>query len=347
VERVKSFIEALMRVGNLDVNEAKTVVYYCIMTWSDEPRIRAILNFNGDSATGKSGIMKQILDWCCGAKWINALDMSAPTLRDEVADTWTVFVEEADKTQDPKRCENWYQSRFDETSVAKTYKKQKSRSYYPQETHDHFGYTIVHTQNPFERVELERRTLRITIAKDSNKLYCKTEGMDANILTEISDEINWNADIEQTVSNSAWDAWLPLMRVAAHLGDEEFLKYTNEQIDLKIEDDDDTMAYEPRGLVLSEIAPRYVELLENGKSHIALTTLRQALLERGYQFIESQISKLARGLGFTMVKMHNLIFIRVESMDQLRNIVVKAGYNAEEFFGDVDTSRIPKWSLKP
>ena len=60
LETVRPFVDALIGASNLDENQAKTLVYYCTMTWSDEPRIRPIIELNGDSGTGKNGIMRQI-----------------------------------------------------------------------------------------------------------------------------------------------------------------------------------------------------------------------------------------------------------------------------------------------
>ena len=60
MQRVKQFIEALMKAGNLTENQAKMLVYYCIMTWSDKPRIRPIFDIHGESGTGKNGIMRQL-----------------------------------------------------------------------------------------------------------------------------------------------------------------------------------------------------------------------------------------------------------------------------------------------
>ena len=108
LEKVRPFIDSLMGASNLDENQAETLVYYCVMTWSDEPNIRPIIDLNGESGTGKNGIMKQIKDWCREPKWINARNMTPTQLRNELADTVTAFVEEADKTTSEKESENWY-----------------------------------------------------------------------------------------------------------------------------------------------------------------------------------------------------------------------------------------------
>lgn len=278
---IEPFLEALMKAGNLDVNQAKTLVYYCIITWSEEPRIRPIVDLNGESGTGKNGIMKQLKPWCAYADWINARNMTPAELRDALADTRTALIEEADKTKSPKESENWYQLRYEDTGRAIGYRRLQStdggRQTITHETHTHFGYTILHTQNPFETPEMDRRVLRITLSKNPDRMYTLTEGLRDAVLLEISREVDWGMGIEQTVSNSAWDVWLPFMRVATHLGDGGFLEYARGQIEAKMEEDGLTAIYEPRGAVLSEIGSMYQAALGTAKNKIPITEVRQRL----------------------------------------------------------------------
>ena len=176
---ITPFIEALLRAGNLSENQAKTIVYYCIITHSDTPQIRPILNINGESGTGKNTIMRQIQPWCREPKWINARNITSAQLRDELADTTTAFIEEADKVQNLREAENWYQHRYEITGADISYRRQalttNQRSIYVPETHNHFGYTVIHTQNPFTSTEMDRRILRVTLQKDTTRDYQNTE----------------------------------------------------------------------------------------------------------------------------------------------------------------------------
>ena len=334
MQRVLPFIEALKKAGNLIENEAKTLLYYCIMTWSDKLKIIPIFDIHGESGTGKNGIMKQLKIWCRGSKWINARNMTATQVRDDTANTTTVFIEEADKTKEPKQSENWYQQRYDETGKAISYRRQeingKGRSISKPVICNHFGSTFLHSQNPFESIELDRRIIRITLFKNSNRLYTITEGLPNMILYQIANEIDWNSPIAQPVSNSAWDVWLPLMRVATHLGDVDFLKYAREQIEQKTEENGLTQVFEPKGIVLSEIIPRYVESLKSGNKHIAITDLRRLIRERGYDYTEREIVKAAKELGFSLVYPHNKAHIKVEGEQRLVDIAARAGVDKSQ-----------------
>ena len=76
------------------------------------------------------------------------------------------------------------------------------------------------------------------------------------------------------MSNSAWGVWLPLMRVAGFLRDREFIRYAKGEILQKTESDDDTKVFEPKGVVLSEIAGLFIDALDGQESHIAITDIR-------------------------------------------------------------------------
>lgn len=329
VDSTIPFVDALSRVSNLDKNQAKTLVYYCIMTWSDEPKVRPIIELNGESGTGKNGIMQQIQPWCQEAKWINARNITPPQLRDQLANTVTAFIEEADKTQGQTQCENWYQMRYGDTSKEVSYRRLeltgKDRQISRQVTRNHFGYTILHTQNPFQSTEMDRRILRINIFKDSSRPYTITDIPTREFPLELADEVDWDKEIEEAMSNSAWDVWLPLMRIADYIGDIGFLEYAKEQIRLKTEEDDLSKVYEPKGIVLSEVAPLYLSALESGRQRIAITDIRAGIRDRDCVLIERQIVKLAKDLGFGIAYPGNKAYVRVVSKEELQDIFERAG----------------------
>ncbi len=324
---IEPYIAALINAGNLNKNQAKTLLYYCIMTWSDEPILRPILDIHGESGTGKNVIMKQIYPWCREAQWVNARNKTAAQLRDDLADKKTVFIEEADKTKEPKQCENWYQARYDETGKEMTYKVNTKRGY-ATISHDHYGYTVLHSQNAFQSIELDRRILRITIFKNSNRRYQSTESLKPKSFRSIAEAIDWNKPITG-ISNSALDVWLPLIRVARYFGDQEFQDYARKQIKSKVESDDDTKVFEPKGIVLSEAANLFIEALTNKTVHIPVTDIREELRIRGYIFSEREIAKYSRELGFTIVKPRNKAHIKVDGEARLKEILKNAGVYKE------------------
>jgi len=332
-EQIRPYVDALMHVSNLDVNQAKTVLYYCAMTWSDKPPIRPILNITGESETGKTRILQMITSWCYEAKFIKASNKTEAQMRDDLADAKTAIIDEADKTKAPKECENWYQVRYEKTGIGLSYRKQtldsKGSSISRPETHNHFGFTIMHTQNPLGTPEMDRRTIRIVIFKDSRKDYYTTD-IDKKLLLSLITlgcSVGFTKPIEGAHSTGAWDVWLPLIHIADYLGDTAYIEYAKQQIVLKTEDNQETKLYEPKGIVLAEVAELYDQALEVGQTAISITDVRKAIRERECLLVERQIVKLARDLGFTIVSRQNKAFIAVVSRAQLNAILDKAGVN--------------------
>ena len=334
MERIKPLVTVLMEASNLDENQAKTLVYYCLMTWSDKPKKRPILVLDGESGTGKNDLMKLMLPWCREPKWINADRTTESVLRDQLASTVTVFVEEADKTTDSAKCEGWYKIRYEETGKGKKYRKQtvNTRGYTinKEETLDHYGYTILHVQNAFQSTEMDRRTLKMTIFKNNNRKYKVTEVPLEEVPIEIVEEIDWDAEVEQDYSGSAWDVWLPFMRIATHLEDTEWLEYARQQIDLKSKEDALSGVYELKGIVFSEIIPLYDQAVKQSIRRVAITEIRRAISERGYFYTEKQIAKAAKDLGFTVYYPQNKAHIKIEGGELLSRVKTKVGLPEEE-----------------
>ena len=167
MQRVMPYVETIMRVSNLDINQAKTVGYYCVFTWCPNPRYKPLLDLNGETNTGKNNLMQLVKNWCYRPVWIKAENMTSATLRDRLANSGTAFVEEADKVRmaELKECEAWLKVRYDNTAKSLTYRSQqahwKKGNYNKMITANHFGYTILHTQNFFQSIELDRRIIRI------------------------------------------------------------------------------------------------------------------------------------------------------------------------------------------
>lgn len=336
--QVTPYIETIMRASNLDINQAKTLFYYCVFTWCPNPNHKPLLNLNGETGTGKNGLMKVTKNWCYRTVWIKAENITAPTLRDRLENSGTAFIEEADKVKDPKECEIWFKMRYDDTSKSVTYKAQRTNSkqvnYNENVTANHFGYTILHTQNPFQSIELDRRIIRIDIVKDTSRDFALPEtDLGNGVLRQIAQDIDWDSEV--TGSGSAWDCWLPLMRVAGHLGDivgdNAFISYAFRCIEAKTEEDNLSKVYEPKGVVLSEIIPCYLACLSANKTKIPIKDITKSIKNREVPFYpnERQVTGIARQLGFEVYYPNNLAHIKVISMGQLESIMERQGIGTE------------------
>jgi len=335
--QVVPYIDAVMRVSNLDLNQAKTIVYYCIFTWCPDPSHKPLLNLNGETGTGKNGLMKLIKDWCRIPVWIKAENITSATLRDKLANSVTAFIEEIDKVKDPRESEIWLKMRYDDTSKLVGYKAQRMNQKKANYTQDiqanHYGYTVLHTQNPFQSIELDRRVIRIDIVKNTGRDYSLPDiELKSDILQQIAASINWNTEAG---SGSALDCWLPLMRVAGYLGDDigdnSFLHYAFKCIEAKTEESNQSKVFEPKGIVLSEIIPRYLASLSSQQIKIAITAITEAVRNRKLQFYpdERQVTGLAKQLGFEIYYPNNKAHIKVKTKEELESILTRQGISTE------------------
>lgn len=333
--QVEPYIETILQISNLDINQAKTPVYYCVFTWSKNPKHKPLINLNGETGTGKNILMELLENWCYNPVWIKAENATPATLRDSLANSGTAFVEEADKVKEPtKECETWLKMRYDKTSKSVMYRSQqahwKTGNYNKMIKANHFGYTILHTQNPFQSIELDRRIIRIDIIKDTSRSYgLPRTDLSNDILRQIAGDIDWDSEVEG--SGGALDCWLPLIRVAGYLGDSDFMNYAFGCIDAKNEESNQSKVFEPKGIVLSEIIPRYLACLNASETKIPITDITGAIKTRDVPFHpdERQVAGIARQLGFEVYYPHNKAHTKVISREHLESILERQGISTE------------------
>ena len=329
------YIDALMQVSNLNINQAKTVVYYCIFTWCPNPPFKPLLNLDGETGTGKNKTMEQIKNWCYRPVWIKAENATPATFRDKLAGSGTAFIEEVDKVKEPKlECETWLKMRYDSTSASVEYRAQQVLDQRGNVNRmvrtNHFGYTVMHTQNPFQSIELDRRIIKIHIVKNTGREYAlpRTD-LGNQVLVTIARNIPW--DTEVPGSGSAFDCWLPLIRVASYLEDNDFVNYAFQCIEEKTEETNLSKVFEPQGVVLSEIIPAYLNCLTLNKPGLPITTVTAAIRTRNVQFFpdERQVTQFAKRLGFEIYYPHNKAHIKVISREHLKSISDRQGIDTE------------------
>jgi hypothetical protein len=340
LKSINPYINALVKASNIDKNKAKTLFYYCILTWSlnEDIHKKPILLIAGESGTGKNDLMELMYNWCLHEKkdskkvrpeWIKGDQITEAQLRDELADTTTAFIEEGDKAKVLKDAENWYKLRYDETSRQKSYRKYSVNQYgkpvFTDEVRNHYGFTVIHAQNPFQTPEFQRRTITVDIEKDETKTYKKTPVKLTTAISDICQEkIHWSSELELNLSGSAYNCWEPLLRIATYLDDKKYIEYVFDSINRKKEEDDSNKFFEPKYMVLTEIIPMYLKRTKGKYNKIAITELRELLKKRDANLNEMQISNIARNWGFETYRPGGRTNIRVISKEALQRISSKA-----------------------
>jgi hypothetical protein len=283
-------------------------------------------------------------DWCQHTKtkatkerpeWVKADQMTEAQFKEELADTTTAFVEEADKVKSLKDAERWLKLRYDETSKEKTYRtvrqNQWGKPVFPEETHNHFGYTVVHVQDPFQTPELTRRLMSVNIDKDVKRAYKKVKvDEDARLVEIANGTVDWDGDLGFARSGSAWDCWEPLYRIAAALADEAFVEHVFAEVKSQTAEEDTYKLFEPKYMVLGEIIPLYLKRLQGERHRISIVELRELIKPRDASLNEMQIAKIARGWKFEMYKPGGRANIKVISREQLDAITAKADIDVGE-----------------
>jgi len=155
---LKPYVKAMTGASGLDEFDAITSVLFAITTHLDLEQY-PILVYLGNRATGKSVAMRQLFPMCKDSKWINGRTYA--TQRDEVKDTRTVFVDEADIIDNNADLTDLYTRRYlEQTGMIKA----KVRGHYGvwvMEPCNIFGATVMAKRTPIGDVALRSRAIII------------------------------------------------------------------------------------------------------------------------------------------------------------------------------------------
>ena len=323
------FVGTMQDASSLDKHRATTVVYYCIMTYHDGFKFIPILNLNGESGTGKStGILYLMSQWAKDALFFSVEEDSRVSVRNKLANRRTVLVDEADHTNDQASAEGWYKKRSEVINQNAEYSVQQTgseRNYNVRGIFNHFGFTVLHTQEPLITGQMERRTLSITVYKDNTRTYSIYPAqLNTDLLKMVSDRVDWNSPMS---SNTAWDVWAPFYRIGAYLGNTEYCAWIEEQVVTKLEDDSLSGVFEPKGVIFSEIAKHYSETVSNlsGIYRLAITEIVHKTRQRGYHYNEKQVVGFIKEMGLTIKYPQNAAHVYVDHMDELKAVAKKIG----------------------
>jgi len=87
------------------------------------------------------------------------------------------------------------------------------------------------------------------------------------------------------------------------------------------------------GVLILILAPIYAQSLSRGVRMIAVTEVKQKLIEAGFQAHEREIVKISRELGFSLIYPHNKSHILVESEGKIVEISTRAGFTEDFYTG--------------
>lgn len=285
-------INAITSACGLDLNQAKTVVYWAIATHAiDKLERMPILVIQGGHGTGKSTLIALLGQICHSAVFIDG-KVSKAELRDSLKPNTTALIEEADNIS-----ERLILMRYARQTASTSVKRGSASQGWTREPLNLFGATVLHRRLPFRDPAVDSRSITIkTIYKQG--IYSKPT-LDGAALAAIASQVDWSKTVVLSDGRAA-DTWMPLFQVALHCNDTDFMAYALGELNKAIVSLSVGQEYEPSQLVVAKIVS--LAIIDGGhqlKPRVALQETTKALKNDGHDLNPWQVGKILRGLGFT------------------------------------------------
>lgn len=215
---LKRAIDAMMSASGLTKEQAKTCVYYAVMTFLREEysELIPILLFLGNSGTGKSRAMNQMERIVNQPTRIEGRTYSqvGRSLNGAV----TALIDEGDFTQNRVETE-LLQLRCCETHADQTIHIPPEQR--PERIHN-FGATIITRRKPFSDTATRNRTITIkTQRRPGNYRIVDIDNQRIRTMAEIITRYRRGINTSDRVN----DAWRPITEIATTIGDADWLGY--------------------------------------------------------------------------------------------------------------------------
>jgi len=302
-DSINPALEALTGASGIDKNQAKTVLYYAIATHllPDKLSIMPVLAIIGPPGTGKTSLMKQLERMVNCPKWLNP--KSSPSLRDSLDGTITALIEEADKVD-----EDLIGNRYSRETSKVTYKIGAETGWITKIA-DIFGATILHRRLPFKDPAVKSRS--IIIPTKYNPGNYKITDIEREEIMEIAKKVTQTFKTSDRVR----DSWKPLQIVAMSVNDNDWLGYSESQIQGDIQSLLASQNYEPEQAVM--IAIREAMVTKTGiEMDVLISDLKYDLKHQFDLPLKSiQIQQICQNLGFKVTTTGN--YPRVKANKEL------------------------------
>lgn len=193
---ITNYANAITSACGLDPNQAKTVVYWAIVTHAmDKLNIMPILVIQGAHGTGKSDLLELLGQICYSPIPING-KVSKAELRDSLKLNTTALIEEADGV-DERLLLMRYSRRTSGTSV----KRGSASQDWTREQLDLFGATVLHRRPPFRDPAVDSRSITIKTTYRQGNYTMPT--LNAADLASIASSVDWSNRIPFPDSRAA------------------------------------------------------------------------------------------------------------------------------------------------
>jgi hypothetical protein len=296
------YVNAVLGSSGINLNQAKTCVYYAITTYMlDKLEQVAILVIHGPPATGKSSLLEAITKLVYRPKVVEA--ESIPTFRDKLAhapqgNSNTVVIDEGHTVH-----EDYLIKRYAKNTAELNYKK-KAGGHWEIDAINIFGATVIVRRTPFQDAATTSRSLFIRTMYKKGSYRVPNVSKARSNFRKIAHEVKLNRDSSERISNN----WMPLQSVAKYLGDDEWLEYSQAEIERSTKALMGSQKYEPEQALLMVLRHTMITIV-GGKNieinDVQLSEIRNELkTEFDLHFKNHQIEEMCRALGFK-IKIHS------------------------------------------
>lgn len=292
--QIITYAIAITSACGLDINQAKTVVYWAIATHALEKlAIMPILVISGSYSTGKSILISLIQQICHEPRPLDG-EMSKAELRDKLELNTTALIEEADKVD-----EQLILKRYARQTSGTSVKRGSASQGWTSKEMKLFGGTVLHRRIPFKDPAIDSRSIAIkTTYKPGNYV---TVTLNSSDLATIAVKVDWSKKVPaiQSLDGRAVDTWMPLFQAAVACNDTDWIAYGIGEVMKTIQNLKEGQGYEPSQVVVSKlIALAYEEPTNRFKDRVALKAIEKGLKDDGISLTSWQVGKILRELSF-------------------------------------------------
>jgi len=294
IQIITNLANAITSACGLDINQAKTVVYWAIATHAlDKLEIMPILVISGPYSTGKSTLINLIRQICNQPRLLDG-EMSKAELRDKLEVNTTALIEEADKVD-----EQLILKRYARQTSGTSVKRGSGSLGWTSKEMKLFGGTVLHRRIPFKDPAVDSRSIVIkTTYKSGNYVTLK---LDSSNLATVAANVDWFKKVPaiESLDGRAVDTWMPLFQAAVTCNDTDWIAYGIGELMKTVKNLKEGQGYEPSQVVVSKlIALAYEEPTSQFKDRVALKAIEKGLKDDGVSLTSWQVGKILRELGF-------------------------------------------------
>ena len=326
---LESLVGLMRETTGLDEDQAKTIVYYAVVTYGiNELDKIPVLTLYGPAGTGKTTLL-DILGLLAHEPLPVDGKVSRPALRDVLLGADTVLVDEADTVY-----ERWMENRYSRKAAQMHVKRERADGGWDQQVLSLFGATVLARRKPFRDPAILSRcvVVRTRHQKDGVGPFIAEDFYgQADSLRSVAADIP-RASIQASQGSRLDDTWAPLRCVAARLGDEVWLNYATIEMEKAKTELRMGQGEEPTEAVFRAILALSLED-ERPEGAVAERvpqgTVSRYVSENGEKLSSWQVGQLARQLGFEVKQKGGTQYVYTGGVERLKAIGRELGVNDE------------------